>query len=92
MTTFALREPWRPSPGRSPPAPLHQSADSGVSSDGRADQSARAVSVIEIQVNQSRRDVYVRRLMDDGSTNGMSRLRSAGADTKRKPPEEASAL
>lgn len=86
MTTFALREPWRPSPGRSPPEPLHQSEHSGALSDDHAGQSPRAVSVIEIQANQPWRSFSARRLMDDGSTNGSSRSRLAGAVPRREPP------
>ncbi len=91
MTTFALREPWRPSPWRNPPALLHQSTDNGALKDGRADQSARAVFVIEIRLSQSWRDAFVCPSMDDGSTNGMSRLCPAGAFPKSNL-ERASAL
>lgn len=69
MTTFALREPCRPNPWRNPPAQLHQSTDNDCLIDVRDNESARRNVMIEIQVNQSQPEIFVRPSMVDELTN-----------------------
>lgn len=71
------RAPWR-----NPPARLHQSTDNGPLSDGHSGHSDWGVFLIEIRVSQSHCDIFVRQSMDDGLTNGMLILYSAGAFPK----------
>ncbi|KAG7485042.1 hypothetical protein JOB18_001987 [Solea senegalensis] len=56
-------------------------------SDGPESQSAQDISVIEIQASQPRHCVCVRHIMDEGSTNGISRLWSTGLVPKSKTPK-----